>query len=240
MPTVSPVVDSEGNYVGSSISHHAAEATTDNSGRVKGWQNDYYEDNQGDTHHRFQETQLEGESESFDFISYSDSLIEATPNLKSAITWASNNPVFSDAELADYNQAIQNEDLGAINAFIERLLPLYEEANLSSSTEEDNEEETEEFDETDYYLQLEENGVIDSTLDELTSEEFVIDSQGEEQLSAVMDSFEEGTAEHTIAEMGLMVASGEIDMIEAIELVTEQFGDAAAATAYYRLQNILN
>ena len=40
--------------------------------------------------------------------------------------------------------------------------------------------------------------------------------------------------------MGLRIADGSIDMTEAIELVTQQFGDAAAATAYFRLQNILN
>jgi uncharacterized LabA/DUF88 family protein len=239
MPTVNPVVDEQGNYLGSTISHHGADAATDNSGRVKGWQNDYYEDNQGETHHRFSEAELRDEGGDFNFESYTDALMEATPNLRNAISWASNNPVFSEAELADYNQAIQNEDLGAINAFIERLLPLYEEASETSDVE-DSSEEPEEFDETDYYLQLEESGVIDETLDELIAEDYVIDSEGEQQLSAVLESFPEGSAEHAIAEMGLRIADGSIDMTEAIELVTQQFGDAAAATAYFRLQSIMN
>ena len=240
--TVNPEFNSDGDYVGSSIFTHPNDAATDTSGRVKDWEQDYYQDSKGELHHHFSETELmdERNGASFDIDAYQQALTEAIPNLEAAIRWVENAPEFTDEDLQAYNQAFDNHDLDAMNAFYERLMPAFYASQQAQEEPQNPEEESyEDMSDEEVYDTLEEEGVIDDTLDYLMDEEFTLSQDEVSQLETVSSVFEEGSCEHEIANVGLAVAAGEIDMDDAIELVTDKFGDVAAAKAYFKLQSIL-
>jgi hypothetical protein len=242
MPTVNPVVDDQGNYLGSTISHHPAEATTDNSGRVKGFSNDYYEDNQGQTHHRFQDVELESDSPSaFNFLDYTDALIASTPDLKPAIEWAGNSNAFTPQEIEEYNIAVENEDLDAVNAFFDRLIPLYHEHGEALLNQEDTksqEELEEEYEDSldEWYVNLDSEGVIDQTLKELQNTTFTNDDIS--TMNAAMSQVDGIQAE--VLAMGIAVGNGEISMEEAILELSQEYGDSAVTAAYFNVLNLIN
>ena len=89
------------------------------------------------------------------------------------------------------------------------------------------------------YETLEQEGVIDETIDYLIADDFELSEQQVDQLDTVAEVFDENTAEHQIANVGMSVARGELTIDEAITIVTEQFGDVEAARAYFKLQSIL-
>lgn len=246
--TVEPSYDAEGNYVDSVIKGHPNDAATDHTGQSRGWQNDYYQDEYGNTHHLFEDTQLADPSEpqSFDFDEYQANLEQTIPHLYDAIQWVADSEAMPIEELEAYNQAIDNEDLATMHVFYERLLPLYEQALLEAGidpeeiTEEEYSEDEDLTEDEQAYLELEEEGVIDQTLEYLMDDEFYLDGTQAEQLSNVLYAFDEDTAEYQIAQVGLQVANGDVDMADAIAYVTEMFGDVAAAKAYYQLQEVLN
>lgn len=243
--TVEPAYDADGNYVDSVVRGHANDAATDHTGQSKGWQNDYYEDAQGNTHHVFENVSLEDETspQGFDFDDYQSSLLQSIPNLYDAIDWAVESPSISQEERDAYNQAVDNEDLSGIHAFIERLMPLYEQAlaeeGYQETDEEPSEEETDLTDE-EFYEQLDAEGLIDQNLDYLMDEDFSLTEEEADRLDSIRYAFDEGTPEHSIAVCGAQVLNGEITMEEAIDLVTQEFGDVAATKAYFNLQQLLN
>lgn len=241
--TVTPDYDADGNYSGSTVSTHPNDYATDNSGRVVNWEQDYYQDSYGETQHRFSGVELQSERQGptdFDMEAYKDALVAEHPELDQALQWAADSPHFTQEEIDAYNYALDNEDLEAINEFYERLLPLFAEENQFVETEAEEEESFDDDSDEAYYEQLDESGVIDSTIDDLMDEGYSIDEDGVYQLETVTETFEEGTAEHAIAQAGLMVTAGELTMEDAIAYVTEAFGDAKAAKAFFQLQEILN
>ena len=244
---VDPAYDNEGNYAGSVIVGNPRDNAVDNSGRVKGWEQDYFQDYYDQVHHHFENVELQDESspQHFEMSDYEQALVESIPNLVDAINWAESAANFTDEELEAYNQALDNQDLGAINAFYERLMPLYyqalEEAGETpeESVEDDSEVDLDSLSDDEFYQAIEAEGIVDETLDELIDPDYSLDEDAVDQLETVTSVFDEGTCEHHIAAAGIAVANGKITMEEAITLVTEQFGDAQAAKAYFELQSIL-
>lgn len=239
---VDPVYSSDGDYLGSEISHHANDGHVDHSGRVRGWESDYYEDSTGQVHHHFSETELSDERSSptdFQMDSYQQALVESIPNLEDAIRWVEHSPSFTQEELEAYNQALDNQDLDAIHAFYERLMPLYYEALQNSQQAPEEALEDVDMSDEEVYQTLEEEGVIDETIDYLIADDFELTYEQVDQLETVASVFDEGTCEHQIANVGMSVANGDLSMDEAITIVTEQFGDVEAARAYFKLQSIL-
>ena len=240
--TVDPVYNSDGDYVGSQIHSHPNDGHTDHSGRVKNWEQDYYQDSTGQVHHHFSDTVLEDERSSptdFKMSDYEQALVDSIPNLVEAIDWAETADDFTKEELEAYNQALANQDLQGINAFYERLMPLYYEALQESQEAPEEVQQEEDMSDEEVYQTLEEEGVIDETLDQLFDDSYEITDEQVNQLDTVMSVFEEDTCEHQIANVGISVARGEITMEDAVTLITEQFGDAQAAKAYFKLTSIL-
>ena len=247
--TVEPAYDSEGNYVDSVIKAHPNDAATDHNGMSRGWENDYYQDEFGQTHHLFEDTQLADPSEpqSFDFDDYQTNLEQTIPHLYEAIQWVADTEAIPIEELEAYNQAIDNEDLATMHMFYERLLPLYEQAMAEQGIDLEETEDIEQFfddeevsDDDEFYQNLEEEGVIDQTLDYLMDEDFELSQSQIYALDSVTYAYEEGTPEHAIATVAMDVATGYTSMEDAIAQVCETYGDVAAAKAYFSLQQLLN
>lgn len=239
---IDPVFNDDGDYVGSQVHQHSSSSHVDHNGMVKNWESDYYEDSKGQIHHHFEDTVLEDERSSptdFQMDSYQQALVESIPNLESAIRWVEQSPSFTEEELVAYNQALDNQDLDALHAFYERLMPLYYEALQESQEAPEEVSEDVEMSDEEVYETLEQEGVIDETIDYLIADDFELSEQQVDQLDTVAEVFSENTAEHQIANVGMSVARGDLTMDEAITIVTEQFGDVEAARAYFKLQSIL-
>ena len=241
--TVTPEYDGDGNYVSSNISGHPNDSTVDHSGRVRGWESDYYENSKGETHHHFSETELTEERKSatdFDIDAYQVALTEAYPGLEAAIRWVENAPEFTDEDLQAYNKAFDNQDLTAMHEFYERLLPAFYAAQQQDAQPVEEEETSyDELSDNDYYDTLNEQGVIDETFAELSDPEYQLTDSQVEQLDTVMNVFDEDTVEHEIANVGIAMSNGEIDFEEALSILTAQYSDGQIARAYYKLNSIL-
>ena len=91
--TVSPVIqEGEGgsHIVGASVSSNHSAVGRD--GQVRGWETDYVENEVGQTVHRFKEAELQDDSPTtFNENEYTSALLEAHPQLGTAIQWASTN-----------------------------------------------------------------------------------------------------------------------------------------------------
>ena len=240
--TVSPEYDADGNYAGSSISHHPNDAVTDQSGRVKNWEQDYYQDSRGETHHHFSETELMDERKSatdFDIDSYQQALTEAYPGLEAAIRWVETAPEFTDEDLQAYNKAFDNQDLSAMHEFYERLLPAF----YASQVEQQEQVEQEDFDEDqadpeleEWFDALEEDGVINEHIEKLAYHEFSEDEifQMEQAISSASGP------EQEVLQMGIAVGNGQLTIDEAIAHITDQYGDQVAAAAYFNVIHTLS
>jgi hypothetical protein len=227
MTTINPIVDSEGNYVGSEI--------VDNR---SGWQSsdaDIIERADGSRAHIFGDVELDSDNEGFSFDSYAADLRTAYPQLDSAIAWAAQSgaPGF---DIAGYNNAVDVEDLEAINAYSERLIGLYEEALQSQEVE-----ETEDEPDTELDSWFEENisdEYIDGVIDQITDAEFTYE-QGE-QMQDLQENYAPDTPEHFLLELGQAITNGEISGEEAIQYALQSFSEAEVARAYVALQYQLN
>jgi hypothetical protein len=122
-----------------------------NDGQVKNWQNDYFEDEYGNVHHRFEEVELEDEStpNTFNEDEYVELLLESNPKFYHAQQWAIDN--LSDVELEEYNRLIDTSDLGDLHKAMDWLVEQYEQfADVPEASEpEQVEEEVEEEDLTE-------------------------------------------------------------------------------------------
>ena len=207
---------------------------------------DYIEQPDGSFKHVFQDVSLESDKQdvspmNFQMSSYQQALVEAMPDLPAAIQWVENSPDFTVEELEEYNQALDNNDLDAINRFYERLLPLYRQAVAEQSQQ----SESYEYDDTDaddselteWYEDLSDDLIAD-TVDEIMETTEFSDEQIH-MMGTLSDDFEEGTPENQILLAGQLIAQGELSPSDAMEQIIEMYGEAEAARAYFYLQNKL-
>ena len=118
-----------------------------NDGQVRGWQNDYYEDGEGELHHRFEDVELNDESDpmSFDEDEYVELLLESNPKFYHAQQWAIDN--MSEEELEEYNRLIDTSDLDDLHMAMDWLVEQYEKfADFTEDSEPEQVEEEEEVD----------------------------------------------------------------------------------------------
>jgi hypothetical protein len=59
-------------------------------------------------------------------------------------------------------------------------------------------------------------------------------------MAQLTDNYAQGSAERAILQAGQLIAAGQLDPTDAIEIVCEQYGEATAAAAYFQLQQALN
>jgi hypothetical protein len=227
MVTINPITSETGEYLGSEI--------VDNR---QGWQSsdaDIIERADGSRAHIFGDVELDSDNEGFSFDSYAADLRVAFPQLDSAIAWAAQSgaPGF---DIQGYNNAVDVEDLEAINAYSERLIGLYEEALQSQEVEESEDEES-----TDLDVWFEENitdEYIDETIDEISDVSYTYE-QGE-QMQDLQENYAPDTPEHFLLELGQAITNGEISGEEAIQYALQSFSEAEVARAYVALQYQLN
>ena len=100
------------------------------------------------------------------------------------------------------------------------------------------------LEETDTDSQIEEwyeglsDEFIDEQVDKLYDQEF--SSQDVELMSTLQTQYEPDSPHHNILYAGQQIANGVISVEEAIDLVTQEYGEAAAVAAYVELQHLIN
>lgn len=124
MPTITPNIDNEGNFLGASITerpqfHHGLAPEGFAIDEATG--NSYY-----------LEDPYEAERESiFDDNEYIDLILEANPELPNALRHAVD--FWTEEELDAYNEAIESDDLDVLNDAIQGILAAYEQSKLVDS-----------------------------------------------------------------------------------------------------------
>jgi len=223
--TVTPSgVNDQGQPTGYDVSH-------DNGGHYKDWQQDFVEDEKGKMHHVFESVQLEDDTQSalaYDDDAYIAALIEANPNLSAAQEWASNNLPIEQIE--EFNAMINSPDLKDVNTAIERLIAQYED-EASNQVEQSTEEQSPEEDEeplTYETLDDEEREIVDTAIENLSSNEALGSEVADAWTQASEQAAEAG--DDCYAGIAAMTASfhhGEITADEAIRFVFDnyEFGD---------------
>ena len=214
--TVSPVIqEGEGgsHIVGASVSSNHSAVGRD--GQVRGWETDYVENEVGQTVLRFKEAELENDSPmSFNENEYTNALLEAHPQLGTAIQWAATN---LPAELSDdFNDKVNSGDLEKVNSAVEWLLSHYDQhagealLNKEAPAENDFEQQLEE-------LTPEETETLDQATDLLEQQE----PEGEMVAAQWQDYIEDANASGdvtfaTVAAATAAFHAGEVSAEEAI------------------------
>jgi hypothetical protein len=231
MTTINPVVDSQGNYLGSEI-----------VGERQGWQSsdsDIIERNDGSRAHIFGDVELSDEVEGFNFDSYAETLRSAYPTLDSAIAWAAQGGAVG-LDVDAFNRAIDTENLEALNENIERLTQLYQEALVTQQQQEETTEETDteptELDE--WFAENMTEEVITQTVNEISSAEY--SEEQVDQMAELRESYAADSPQALILNLGTAMGLGEASGQDAIEYALSQFSEAELAAAYFELTNILN
>ena len=184
-------------------------------GQVQGWENDYYEDSEGQMHHRFSDVEFDEEDlgNSFNEDEYIEALLESNPHYSDAQRWATEN--LSDDELEEYNRLIDSSDLDDLHEAMEWLLEQYEQyGDLSVDDLEDVDDEIS-------GLTPEETQILSDAVDSLQEQEpdeYVVDSWKVAALEA------DASGDPTYAMVASATASfhaGELTADEAISYVME-------------------
>jgi hypothetical protein len=238
MTTVTPTTDDQGNIVGFDIS-------TQQSYDSRHHPEDMIPMDDGSYQHVFQGVTLDEDAGtgSFNYDEYLGTLQEVYPGLNDAVGW------LADAQdeyphLAEaWNNALDSEDLEAVNQLTEQILQLYlDEANTTIQDEPEGEEPVEEYDEEVQTTQEWFDNIPDETLeaavDEIHDTQFSEDQV--ETMSALSNAYDPESPEYSILMAGQMIAMGHISAEDAIDQIVNEYGDAAAAQAYFYLQNELS
>lgn len=244
--TVSPVMDDQGNYLGSEVANTSrAGSATNHNGQVVGNDFDYFEDSQGKLHHRFEDTQLMDETSpdsdgAFDHNGYFTGIIETQPELVAAASWASENQqVLPEGFIDSYNKAIELGDLETFHRLAETLLDIFPEEDWNSNNQD---HETQDLEEglKDAYQELDEwfenevsQDYFDGQIETILNAELTPDDANE--LVQMADNWEHNSCEHAILSQGVDIAFGKITQHQAIENVINQFGTAHAFASYLRV-----
>jgi hypothetical protein len=234
--TVSPSVDAEGNYTGSSIEQHS-------EGLWKGDQG-YIQLDNGDYTNAFADVEIEeDDSSAFQEDSYVDALVESVggrAQYNAMTEWAYQTQ--SPDVIEWFNSCIDSDDLNQLNQAIEWLANQYAEANAealaeaSVTSEEESLEDTDPTD-VDEWFETISDEVIDAELDTLLTYEF--GEQEAEQLESAAQYFDANTTEASVIMYGIAVANGQVSIEDAIQQVTDSYGESEAYRAYLALQQYL-
>ena len=235
--TVSPVIqEGEGgsHIVGASVnSNHSA---VGRDGQVRGWETDYVENEVGQTVHRFKEAELQDDSPTtFNENEYTSALLEAHPQLGTAIQWASTNLPSELSE--DFNDKVNSGDLEKVNSAVEWLLAHYQEHGGEAllNNEPTNEKPTweEEVDE----LSTEEAEEVENAMDFLEGQE----PEGEMVAAQWQDYVEDANASGdvtfaTVAAATAAFHAGEVSADEAISYCLSSCSLTELSRVYKALQ----
>lgn len=205
-----------------------------NDGQVKNWQNDYFEDDQGNVHHRFSEVELNDESDpmSFNEDEYIETLLESNPIFLDAQKWAVEN--LSDVELEEYNRLIDTSDLGDLHRAMDWLVEQYEQfADVPEASEPEQVEE--EVDEED--LSESDKMAINAAVHSLKKTEALdyVADDWQEQVALAEQAGDETYA--TVAAATASFHAGEVTAEEAIQYCMETCNMKELARVYKHLMS---
>lgn len=236
-----PVYNDQGDVVDFQVINHR-------QGNARMPEQDYIEQSDGSFKHIYQDVSLESDKldvspMNFQMNSYQQALVEAMPELPAAIQWVEQSPEFTVEELEEYNQALDNNDLDAINKFYDRLLPLYHQAMAemnkplpqSKETDEEYQEGNDQIE--DWYEELPDE-FIDAAVDGLYETEF--DSEQVQIMDSLSTQYEPNSAHFEILQAGQQIAQGNLSIDDAIDQITTEYGEAVATAAYIELQHMIS
>jgi hypothetical protein len=238
--TVTPEANSEGNVVGFGAVEHQ-----EGFGRFS--QEDYIQTDQG-VKHVFQDVELADEgSEEFSEDGYWQAVADLYPDTYQALEWAADN--VSKELIADYNNALDNDDRREVNRLLDRIVGDYREA-LQTFPEEPTEgfEEDEVVDELEEYsgtleeeydaLDEADKEVVDAAIDDLIASEPLGDEVSAQWQDAVY-AYQEAGDEVGAAVCAAVAAvhDGSVSQQDAISYIISNFPMKDVVRAYQQLNS---
>ena len=207
---------------------------------------DYIEQPDGTFTHVYRDVQLESDLDDQSTIRYKSdeyisALAESEPDLIAATRWCEFAPEITDDVRETWNRAIADgNDLDTINELAEYILEQYRSSDqYNESAVDPNDDGVESDDMTateEWYADLSDE-FIDNAVESIVNTEY--DYQDVQIMSELSAAYQDDSAEGAILNYGIAIANGEIDASQAIEYVTEQFGEAEAARAYVELTQVI-
>ena len=234
--TVSPVVDAEGNYQGSSIE-------SPHEGYHRSLDQEYVEFQDGSIHHRFENVEVNEDSQESEFSdeAYFEQLASLHPNVAQAVQWAANGGMSAEWS-QDFNAALEAGDYQAVNVGLEQLLGMYDSnfGDRPSATEEfqnrnDQESEDEEPLTVDD-LSEDDQQAVNEAITELQYQSPGGEEQAEYWQEAVAQAQQSGDETYAaIAAATSAFHSGEVSAQEAIDFVLSNYDIRDVARVYQAL-----
>jgi hypothetical protein len=202
-------------------------------GLWRGGEQDYYQDDRGQTHHLMEDVILNEEPQGFNETEYESACAElafgSVGNFQAVAAWAASNV---EPELLEaFNEDVGSGDPGRIERALEWLKAEFTEGN---TRQEETETDAEEDDVLDEWFDNLSDEQVDGTVEALLATE--LGEAEAETLANLEGEYPEGSVHAAILSIGQEVAAGYLDMYQAIEAITEAYGEPAAAAAYYELQ----
>lgn len=206
---------------------------------------DYYLDNYGNTHHRFEDVVYDEELEADPVREDYDQWLQETyielyggqEQYNEMVNYALQHWDAEDIRL--FNETMDSNDQGSIEEALAHLNEMYLE-HISGGAVSDEDGAGDEFDPEDVedWFESLDDEVLDQTVDELMETEFT--SEQSAQMESLQTQYDPESVESDILSVGQLVAKGELEMSDAIETIINLYGEANAARAYFELQQIFS
>lgn len=208
-------------------------------------QQDYYEDNYGNTRHRFENVVLNEELEDdpvrSDYESWrTETYIElygGPERYNQMVSYAEAN--WDQTDIDAFNSVMDSDDPQKIEEALAHLNEMFTEHSLEGSVPNETKDDDvdEPTDDVEWFMSLDDE-VLESTVDDLLDTSLT--PEQDSQMASLQTQYEPESAQYEILAVGQQVAAGHLEMSDAIEMVIDSFGEATAARAYFELQNILS
>ena len=212
--TVTPSVDSEGNVT-------SFETEQQTEGHWRGSEKDFvYNDLTGETHHVFENVELNEDEGGYDSDDYWDAVVATEPDVHDALSWAASN--LSKDFLSDYNAALDSDNHKEVHQYLQMIL---EEYRSSSPNQEDTYEPQEDtYEEEDEALTQEESEYAKEVLTGLSQNEPAGEEYANEWQSAV-DTYQAAGDEVAAGVAAATAAfhSGQVSAEDAINWALQNF-----------------
>ena len=206
-------------------------------------QQDYYLDNYGNQHHRYENVVHDEESladpirddyETWRTETYME-LYGGQERYSQMIAYAEQN--WDELDIEAFNNIMDSDDPSKIEEALAHLNQMYEEFTQPGQRRPEPEEEDSTSKGDDEWFESLDDEILDTTVDELMENDITMEQS--EQMSSLQTQYGADSPEYQILDVGQQVFNGDLEMSDAIELIIDQYGEATAARAYFELQNIL-
>jgi hypothetical protein len=187
--------------------------------------NDYIETNDGQTHHVFENVQLdEGEFSAEDYYS---TLIESDSRIPAAIQWSATN--LPPELIAEFNQSIDDEDIDTTQRILEYILENFPDDYIP---------EDEYTEEDDYEITEEDRQVVDAITEQLVEQPALGEEVAETWQEIVYQAEQAG--DDCLAGVSAATAAyhnGDVTAEEAIQFVFANYDIQDIARVYRQITN---